>query len=112
MKTHTYKIRDSNVNQWTSDGQLSDWANDPNCENQDFVKGIIEARTAARTQANELRAIALEQKRAGLTEDPFDDRAEVSADAKFISKRIVTHMWIIFVLLPIVIAILFELLSK
>jgi hypothetical protein len=37
---------------------------------------------------------------------PFDPRREVSADAKHISGRIVTHLWVIFVLLPIVLGIL------
>ena len=42
---------------------------------------------------------------------PFDPRKEVSADAKHITGRIVTHLWIIFVLLPMVLAILYFLLK-
>lgn len=37
----------------------------------------------------------------------FDARNEVSADARFISSRIVKHMWIIGVLLPVVAGLLF-----
>jgi hypothetical protein len=32
---------------------------------------------------------------------PFDPRREVSADAKHIASRIVTHMWTLFLLLPV-----------
>lgn len=32
---------------------------------------------------------------------PFDPRFEVSADAVYIAKKVVTNLWIIFVLLPI-----------
>ena len=42
---------------------------------------------------------------------PFDPRSEISADARHISGRIVTHLWIIFVLLPMVLGILFEILK-
>jgi hypothetical protein len=38
-------------------------------------------------------------------------RNEVSADARYIASKIVSHMWIIFVLLPIVLGILFALLT-
>jgi hypothetical protein len=41
-----------------------------------------------------------------LDDYPFDPRTEVSADAKHIAGRIVTHLWVIFVLFPFVIAIL------
>jgi|CZKJ01.1.fsa_nt_gi hypothetical protein len=46
-----------------------------------------------------------------LQENPFDQRAEVSADAKHIASRVVTHMWLIFVLLPVVLGILFAILK-
>lgn len=46
--------------------------------------------------------LAIEEGR-GLLQPP-------SADARFIAGKIVTHMWIIFVLLPVVLAILFALL--
>ena len=34
---------------------------------------------------------------------PFDVRAEVSADARYIAGRVVKHMWVILVLLPLII---------
>jgi hypothetical protein len=37
---------------------------------------------------------------------PFDPRAEISADARHIASRIVTHLWILFVLLPVVLGLL------
>ena len=41
----------------------------------------------------------------------FDPRTEVSADAKYITRRIVIHLWILFVALPVVLALLFEILK-
>jgi hypothetical protein len=38
-------------------------------------------------------------------------RPQISADAQFIANKIVTHLWIIFVLLPVVLVILFVLLK-
>ena len=46
-----------------------------------------------------------------LRENPFDQRTEVSADAKHIASKIVTHLWLIFVLLPVVLGILFAILK-
>jgi len=43
---------------------------------------------------------------------PFDPRNEVSADAEYVSGRIVKHLWIIFVLLPVVLGILFAILRN
>jgi hypothetical protein len=37
---------------------------------------------------------------------------QISADAQFVASKIVKHMWIIFVLLPIVLAILFAILKS
>lgn len=42
----------------------------------------------------------------------FDARNEVSADARYISGRIVKHLWVIFVLLPVVAGLLFVALSN
>jgi hypothetical protein len=36
---------------------------------------------------------------------------QISADAKYVAGKIVTHMWIIFVLLPVVLVILFAILK-
>jgi hypothetical protein len=38
---------------------------------------------------------------AGTSARAFDPRTEISADAKHIASRIVTHLWILFVLLPV-----------
>jgi len=38
----------------------------------------------------------------------FDPRTEVSADAKHVADKIVRHLWTIFVLLPVVSIILYE----
>jgi hypothetical protein len=37
---------------------------------------------------------------------PFDPRTDISADAKHIAGKIVTHLWILFVLLPIFASVL------
>ena len=48
---------------------------------------------------------------AALQQPAFDPKTDVSADAKYIAGRIVTHLWIIFVLLPFIIVLLWELLK-
>jgi hypothetical protein len=39
-------------------------------------------------------------------ENPFNPRTEVSADAKHIASRIITHLWVLFVLLPLFVGLL------
>jgi hypothetical protein len=39
---------------------------------------------------------------------PFDARNEVSADARFIASRVITHLWIMLVVFPIVAFILYS----
>jgi hypothetical protein len=39
----------------------------------------------------------------------FDPRTEVSADAKYIASKIVTHLWVLFVLLPLIVGLLLAL---
>jgi hypothetical protein len=39
-------------------------------------------------------------------------RPQISTDAQFIASKIVRHMWIIFVLLPVMLAILFAFLKS
>ena len=53
-----------------------------------------------------IEAQRLVERRKGLEERPFDPGTEISADAKHISSRIVVHFWIIFVLLPFVLGLL------
>lgn len=43
---------------------------------------------------------------------PFDPRTDVSADARHVAGRIVKHLWIIFVALPFVLAMLFVILKS
>ena len=72
-----------------------------------------------------------EDRRTMLSANPFDSRREVSADARhiadnytsftrnevsadarYVAGKIVSHMWIIFVLLPVVLGILFAILTS
>jgi len=48
----------------------------------------------------------------GTIPTPFDPRTEISADAKHIASKIVTHLWIIFVLLPVGLALLYLIVIK
>jgi hypothetical protein len=41
----------------------------------------------------------------------FDHRTEISADARYIAGKIVKHMWVILVLLPFVLAVLYGILT-
>lgn len=61
------------------------------------------------TQQEKLNAEADRQKSLS---NPFDPRSEISADARHIAGRIVTQMWIIFVVLPLVAGILYAVLKK
>jgi hypothetical protein len=53
----------------------------------------------------------LSARRQELEAVPFDPRTEVSADAKHIASRIITHLWILFILVPVIIAILLSVLG-
>ena len=44
-------------------------------------------------------------------EVPFDPRTEVSADGRYIARKVVTHLWILFVALPVVLIILVQILK-
>lgn len=53
-------------------------------------------------------------KNASLSRDAegfFDPRSEVSADAKYIARKVVTHLWILFVALPIMLGIVYAILT-
>jgi uncharacterized protein YeaO (DUF488 family) len=111
-----------------SDEELEKWAHDPNCiEMEECAKQWAERlekreKDAAerlekreKAVADEQRAIAAEQQRRSelrreLEDNPFNPRTEVSADAIHIASRIVAHLWIIFVLLPFVAALLWVIL--
>ncbi|MGO8793534.1 MAG: hypothetical protein ACLQLC_01825 [Candidatus Sulfotelmatobacter sp.] len=62
-------------------------------------KGVWEDKAAAETQRQASLAESLAK--------AFDPRTEISADAQHIAGRIVKHLWIIFVLLPVVLGVLF-----
>jgi hypothetical protein len=97
---------------WThSDEDIEKWAVDPNCiEREQCAAFLVERRALEeKRQAQEVEARAT--KRAELQDNPFDPRSEVSADAKHVAGRIVTHLWIIFVLLPVVLAVLWSLMK-
>ncbi len=91
-----------NVDHWArgnaSDEDLSKWAADPYC----IEREECAAELAARSTKRDSDRIAVIAKREELQSNPFDPRTEISADAKHIAGRIVTHLWILFVLLPIV----------
>jgi hypothetical protein len=53
----------------------------------------------------------LAAKRQELQDNPFDPRTEVSADAKHTASRVVTHLWILFVALPMVLVLLYQILK-
>jgi hypothetical protein len=85
---------------------LEQWARDPNCIEMDLcVKELAERKAKREKRDAELQAAQadrLAQRRQRLEDNPFDPRTEVSADAIHIASRIVKHLWIIFVLLPVV----------
>lgn|GEM_PF-6144562 len=58
----------------------------------------------------------LAQRREIITEPstplPFNSRTEVSADAHYIAGRIIKHLWIILVILPFILAILYVILKS
>jgi hypothetical protein len=85
-----------------SDAELEKWATDPDCIEMEICAKALAERKAWRVR----HEAALANKRRSLMADPFDPRTEVSADAKHIASRVVTHLWILFVLLPIVAFIL------
>lgn len=91
---------------------------DPDCTNQQECLETLAHRRQRREQAAENVRNRTEQEkehraqvRAELADNPFDPRNEVSQDAIYIAKRIITHLWIIFVLLPVVLVIVYELLK-
>ena len=71
------------------------------------IKSDEERQTAVAEWQEEQRK-ARAAKREELQDNPFDPRIEVSADAKHIARKIVMHLWILFVALPVVSAILYE----
>lgn len=92
----------------SSDEQLQEWANDPKTANPEDCLNTLQSRRDREVLLLNQEQERLLKKRQALEEDPFDPRAEVSADAR----KIVKNLWIIFVLLPFVIGILFVILTS
>jgi hypothetical protein len=90
-----------------SDEKLQAAAADPQCRNARECAAELERRRSQR-EADRIRG---ESVRAELLRNPFDPRREVSGDGRHIASRVITHMWIIFILLPIVFGILFAVLT-
>jgi len=89
-----------------SDRDLEKWATDPNCHEMEACAKALAKRLAEREKTKVAGLPEAVVKRKELRDNPFDPRTEVSADAKYISRRIVTHLWILFVLLPFIIGLL------
>ena len=107
----TQKYHISTEIEYQSDAQLEQCAADPNCIEQAECAAYLAKRR--QQQAGELAKLQAEWalKRKALEENPFDPRNEVSADAKHIAGKVVLHLWILFVALPIVLGLLFALLK-
>jgi hypothetical protein len=77
--------------------ELEKWGTDPNC---------IEMEACAKALAQRLANLE------NLQDNPFNPRTEVSADAKYIAGRIVSHLWILFILMPFIIGLLLLVLAR
>jgi hypothetical protein len=89
-----------------SEERLAAIAADPDCSNaKECLEEIAKRQSerALRAEAEQLRRVSV---RSELQEHPFDPRNEVSADAR----HVVKHLWIIFVALPFVLALLYVIL--
>ena len=110
---------DGKADEWTlinaSDELLEKWGADPNCIEMDTCAARLAQRRARRVsdeaEQQETRRAARSAKREELQDNPFDPRTEVSADARHIARKIVMHLWILFVALPVVLGILLAILK-
>jgi hypothetical protein len=89
------------------DEQVQKWASDPNCIEQEEAAAHLKWRLAERAKRQE----EIAAKRQALQDNPFDPRTEVSADARHIARKVVIHLWILFVALPLVLALLYQMLK-
>ena len=108
--TDTYE----NVIDNADSSALEQWADDPNCVQSELCAAELEKRrkkreaiTETEKAVDEAERSRLAKRREKLESYPFDPRTEVSADAVHIAGRIVKHLWIIFVLLPVVFGLLY-----
>ena len=109
-KTNRYHAPVSQL--WAaSNEELQKWATDLDCIEKDECAAFLTKRLAELARLQVEMDDARARKRAELLENPFDSRAEVSADAKHIASSIIKHLWIIFVLLPVVLGVLWALMK-
>ena len=99
----------------TSENDLYRWAMDANCHDKKECAEILAVRVRSEQEKPPMvvtggTPVPVSVKQEGPSDNPFDPRNEVSADAKHIAGQIVKHLWIIFVLLPIVLGLLYSLL--
>lgn len=95
--------------EYQPDDQLEKWAADPNCIEQAECAAFLTQRKERQAAESAEFQAKRAQKRKELEENPFDPRNEVSADARHIANKVVIHLWILFVALPVVLAILYSL---
>lgn len=79
--------------------ELAQYAVDPDCSNAKDARIELETRIGQDVPRRE-------RVKADLEANPFDPRNEVSADARYIAKRVVKHLWIIFLVVPTILSII------
>jgi hypothetical protein len=107
ITTGDWPVKGSEAVTSGSDEQVQKWASDPDCIEQEQAAAHMQWRLAERAK----RKQELASKRQELQDNPFDPRTEVSADAKHIARKVVTHLWILFVALPLVLVVLYQILK-
>jgi len=80
-----------------SDEELEQWASDPDCNQK-----LLAATALAKRNYGKIDPARTHRR------PEFNARTEVSADAR----QIVKHLWIIFVALPFILAVLYEILKN
>jgi hypothetical protein len=95
-----------------TDHELETYAADPDCIEMELCAKELAHRATVRERLKAAKLQRLSEKRQALLDNPFDPRTEISADARHIASRIVTHLWILFVLLPVTLGLLYALLRS
>jgi hypothetical protein len=96
--------------QYASGEKLERWAQDENCIERAECERELVLRRLRKTKEEE----GLSVRKQGLEANPFDFRKEHTADSKEVSadaRYIVKHLWIIFVLLPFVLGLVYAILN-
>jgi len=81
--------------------ELEKWASDPCCNQRSLVSTRLEWM-----RKGYVKPLGID------TGGPFSPRVDISADARYVAGRIVKHLWIIFVALPFVLAVLLVILRS